>query len=79
MELAELRSHLKETKVDITGLGGVHTSIVRSLWSQNQEAKAELAALLGKQPGTLKLEGRLTQLLQEKEAVSYVLYIVCLM
>lgn len=29
MELAELRSNLKETKVDIAGLGGVHSSIVR--------------------------------------------------
>lgn len=51
--------------------GDVFVCVFRSLSSQTLEAKAELAALLGRQPGALKLESRLTQLLQEKEAVRF--------
>ena len=42
----------------------------RSLTTQNQEIKSELSSMLSRQPGSVKLEGRLQQLLQEKEAVS---------
>ena len=69
MELFELKGHLKETKIDMQGLANVHHSIVRSLVSQNQEAKTELSNLMSRQPGAMKLESRLAQSMQEKESV----------
>lgn len=69
MELFELKGHLKESKIDMAGLINVHSSIVKALVSQNQETKAELQTLLSRQPGALKLETRLSQVLQEKESV----------
>jgi hypothetical protein len=51
--------------------------IVRSLTSQYQEAKNELQALSSSpQPGSQKLESRLTLLLHEKEAVRDLLVVV---
>ncbi|KAJ1429696.1 hypothetical protein B484DRAFT_396228 [Ochromonadaceae sp. CCMP2298] len=70
LELAQLKSSLTETRSDVVGLGGIHGSIAKALQAQARDAQCQLAAVTDRQPAQQHLEGRVSQLLREKEAAS---------